>query len=133
VYIDLIQYIEDTKARLGKDSKTYKALVQAFTDHEGLRAHLEGRVRLCSSWVNPFVDEMDIDRGQDIYVRPFVNDKGAVIHSDPPFFFVGSRNSHGFGVKPAEGWEDMMESHEINSDLVKKVRDFLRANVPYDP
>jgi hypothetical protein len=132
MYIDIFQYLEDMKARLGKDSKTYAALVQAFNDHADLRAYLDGSVSICAAGVNPFVDQMDIDRGQDIYVYPFVKDKGAVIHSDPPFFYIGSRNSTGFGVHPAQGWEDEMALNSVNDALVKKVKSFLLANVPYD-
>lgn len=133
MYIDVWQYIEDMEARLGATSKTCMAMVQALKDHEDLRAHMEGSiVRLCAASVNPFVDQMDIERGQDLYVRPFIKDKGVVIHSDPPFFYVGTRNSTGFGVYPATDWEDEMALCGINEAVVKKVADFLRANVPYD-
>lgn len=132
MYIDLFQYIEDVKARLGKNSKSYTALVQAFNDHADLRAHMSGSVRLCAAGVNAFVDQMDIDRGHDMYVYPHVRDKGSLIYSDPPYFYIGSRNSTGFGVFPAEGWEEEMELCGVNGDLIKKVKTFLQANVPYD-
>ena len=133
MYIDILQYIEDLKARLGRESRTYAAASQAYMDHADLRAHMQGSsVKLCAAGVNPFVDQMDIDRGQDMYVYPFTKDKDQVIHSDPPFFFIGSRNSTGFGVYPAIGWEEEMEAGSVNEVVVKKVRDFLKANLPYD-
>lgn len=133
MYIDIFQYIEDMKARLGKESKTYAAVAEACMDHADLRAHQGGgTIRLCCGSVNQFVDQFDLDRGQDLYVYPFIKDKASVIHSDPPFFFIGSRNSSGFGIYPAMGWEEEMEAEGINEAVVKKVHDFLRANVPYD-
>jgi allantoicase len=132
VYIDILQHIEDLKERLGAASKTYTAAAEAYFDHADLRAHADGRhVRLTAASVNPYVDQMDIDRGQDLYVYPFIRDKGAVIHSDPHFFYIGSRNNTGFGVNPAQGWEEEMKNNAISSDVVKKVKDFLNANVPY--
>ena len=133
MYIDILQYIDDLKFRLGETSKTYAAASQAYADHSDLRAHMaEGTVRLCSEAANPFVDQIGITRGEDLYVYPFLNDKGSVIHSDPPFFFVGFRNQGGFGIHPAASWTEDMEADSISSDVVKKVTNLLRANVPYD-
>ena len=116
MYIDILQYIEDLKARLGRESRTYAAASQAYMDHADLRAHMQGSsVKLCAAGV-----------------YPFTKDKDQVIHSDPPFFFIGSRNSTGFGVYPAIGWEEEMEAGSVNEVVVKKVRDFLKANLPYD-
>lgn len=132
MYIDVTQHLEDLKARLGKASKTYSAALQAYVDHPDISAHMMGgKVRLCGASLNPYVDQLDFDRGQDLYVYPFIEDGGALLYSDPPYFYIGSRNTEGFGVYPAVGWTEEMQDANINSDIIKKVKDFLSANLPY--
>lgn len=130
---DLLRYLEKVKSNFGEGSKAYQSLNQAAADHLDLQLHVEGgRVRLCAAGVNCFVDQMEIDRGTDIYVYPFIHDNGSILFSSPSFFYVGSRNSHGFGIRPASDWEENMKSHSINPDLIKKVRDFLTCHVAHD-
>lgn len=133
MYIDIEGYLDGVKKQLGANSKTYAALARVFQEYPTLRAHRDGVVRLCMAGANPFVDQVDIDRGgQDIYIRPFVEYGGVAVYSDPPLFYVGSRNSSGFGVFPAPGWLEEMEASDINVDMIRKVKDFMLENVSYD-
>jgi len=133
MYIDVFQHLEDLRARLGDGSRSYTSAVQAYYNHEDLRACLEGgRIRFCSLTAHPFLTDVEFDRGQDIYAHPYTEDGGVLIYSDPPSYLIGTRNSEGFGVTPAQGWTELMEFDSISSDVIKKIRDFLNANVPYN-
>lgn len=133
MYIDVLLHIARLRESLGENSRTYKSTCQAFADHPDLKAFTEGGVvSLCSESANPYMTHIDVTRGQDIYVYPFLDDKGSVIRSSPPFFYIGSRNPHGFGILPNESWTQEMEEAKISSDIIKKTKNFLSANVPYD-
>jgi len=133
MYIDVVQHLEDLKAKLGKTSKTYEVSVQAYMDFPALRAHSDhGTVRLCTDEANYFVDKLEILRGDDIYVYPYMESKGVLIYSDPPFYFVGFTNKNGFGFCPAPGWTEEMKADRINPDIIKKVQSFLNNSAAVD-
>jgi hypothetical protein len=129
--MDILQFADDTKARLGEKSKTYLALKAAIEEYLDLRlAFIDGRPIVCSAIINPYVDQADITRGDELHVRPFVVDCGQAIYSEPPSFAFGTRSTD-FGVTPIPGWDEEMRYRGINDDLIKKVKDFLAANTPY--
>lgn len=133
MYIDILQHLEDVKNRLGPKSKTYEATLQAIMDNPEMRAHRDGGItRLCMAEANHYVDTLELVRGDDFYAYLYFDNKGVRIYSDPPLFFIGHKNLHGFGVHPAPGWTEEMKTGNINPDVIKKVQSFLGANAAVD-
>jgi hypothetical protein len=129
MYIDLIEYIESLKSKLGPNSKTYQSAMQAFVDYPGLKAFTDdGVVRLCDLSSNYYVNKIDVNPGKHYFARLFLESKGTAIYSDPPVFIVGTPNAEGFGVTPYKDWEENMLSEGINPDAVKEIKKSLSFN-----
>lgn len=136
MYVDLLEHLSEVERKLGKESKSYKSVSQAFKDHPNLRAYTDhlGVVRLCSADVNGSVDMMDIthrsDDGGSTIIHPFLQVNGQRVYADPPAYVVGYRNLDGFGEVPLPDWEVLLTDAGLSPEVIRKVKWFLGAHRP---
>jgi hypothetical protein len=94
----------------------------------------------CSSSVNNYVDSYDytesnnVEPGEVTYVFawPYTTIDSINVYSNPPYYLIGAVNNKGFGIIPAEGWDDLLASDNISNSLIRKIRTFLKSKPPID-
>ena len=95
-----------------------------------------GRERFFSCDVNSKADKVEIHHScgccQDaaLYARPYIEDSGVTVYSDPPYFTIGYGNEWGYGENESEGWEETMREKNILEEVIKQCRKYLDENKP---
>lgn len=88
---------------------------------------------LCAFSANQEVNQVQVEYyGDEIYARPYLCQKGYVVHSNPPIFYVGARNIGGFGDKPGLHWKEDLDSYGLPRAIILKVASHFGAHAPVD-
>ena len=127
--------INDKIEKLEKELNAAKKAKELFSNVEIQRDRWE-QERFFSSQVNPKVNKVEIHhscgccQGAALYARPYLEDSGTTVYSDPPYFTIGYGNEWGYGVEENEGWEEKMREKNISEEVIKQCRKYLDDNKP---
>jgi hypothetical protein len=122
---DYIKKLDKAKISLANNIKKAQ---ESFK--EPLMVHTKEGVKVCTHEINFFVDKLDYSIGKDLSVTFFSYEHGIPVYSYPPVFHLGKANQLGFGFVPNKDWEEDLKQHNINPDLIKKIKFFLSGNPP---
>lgn len=89
-------------------------------------------LRLCTNELNYFVNQIDISWEDKCTVILFSYESGIPVYSDPPTFDVALLNPTGLGYLPYDAWDEQFKKHNINPDLVKKIKSALASRKACD-
>jgi hypothetical protein len=137
-YSDILPYIDFLESTLGAESQGFKYVSASYAAHPNMRVHedFQGIVRLCTSDVNEYVNEVDFvyrsDDGGSLLAFPFYSSKEGKVYSDPPSYVVGYRNPNGFGCFPLLDWKLHFKDAEICDIIVDKTKNYLGSHAPVD-
>ena len=131
-YVDLDEHLESIVNVTGRSREAVdiRLALSQFPELVGHR-HYTGEVLLCSTSLNPYCDDILIQRyGREFVALPFTYDKNVRLHANPVVFYIGLDNEHGFGIVPYKGWDDHFTAHGLDGKIVAKVRRFLNSHAP---
>lgn len=105
-----------------------KKIVATFND---VSIDTQKGVKLCSQEINFYVNNMDVSFGNEMSVDFYSYEYGCPLYSYPATFVVGTK-SKGFGYCPKPGWEEELKKNNINTDIIKKVKELLSTKPPLE-
>lgn len=91
---------------------------------------VQGGFRWCAPGANSSADKCFVqtdDQGR-IWIMPYVEERGIIVHSDPPMICIGRNVDQGFGITPEPGWEDVVA--QLHPNVTRIVKQHLLAHPP---
>lgn len=129
MYVDLEAYLEQLV-----DEESPKAVDGRLAQHlfPELRAFkaVDGLIRWCASGANEHVTSAFVIKDSEgrVWMLPYMETVGIVIHSDPPMICVGRSVEQGFGIHPEPGWEDVVAQFPRRIQVM--IQDYLNEHPP---
>jgi hypothetical protein len=126
-----IQTLEKQLADKRREGESVQKRTELFPDlekHVGRR----DKVAYASKLANPVATEYDMRhncgccRDSPLEIWPYTKTEFGNVYSNPPKFYVGERNTMGYGDIPKAGWALEMRNAGIPEPLIEKVKDHFR-------
>lgn len=133
-YIDIEDHLQQVSLNKGRSKELVNVYVamQSYSNLKGFS--VDSQVLICSADINEFATHVEFrfDEESRLVAMPYIEEKGMRVHSNPAAFFVGERNSLGFGVWPYVSWQHYLEQYNVSPEAVKLIRSYLDNHAPVD-
>lgn len=130
MYVDLEAYFtmlvesNNPKATDGRIIQHSYPDMRAFIDRTGL-------TRWCTASVNSQVNHMFVvEDAEGVWMMPYLEEKGVIVHSDPPLLKIGAPVSAGFGIEPRPQWQEIVEEYGFADGIKRGIKDYLLRHPP---
>lgn len=129
MYHDLESHIADLVNRESPVAVDGRIAQDLYPDLKVFR-DIHGGDRWCAASANPSADRcftMTDNEGR-VWMMPYVEERGIIVHSDPPMICVARNVDQGFGLQPEPGWEDVVA--QLHPNITRIVKQYLLAHPP---
>lgn len=92
-------------------------------------------IRYMAKSANAMVDQIEIRRScgccpdTPIIAMPYLEFEGMRLYSDPHYIYIGHQ-TYNYDVQEEAGWKRQYEQAGISYHVIKKVKEYLKANAP---